>query len=78
MIAALLALELERTRELGLLRALGMTQAGLFGLLLVETGLTGLIAGLISVPVGIGIAATLVLSSTSAVSAGAWTSTWIR
>jgi len=59
-IAALLALELERTRELGLLRALGMTQAGLFGLLLVETGLTGLIAGLISVPVGIGIAATLV------------------
>ncbi|MBA2590772.1 MAG: ABC transporter permease [Gammaproteobacteria bacterium] len=60
MIAALLALELERTRELGLLRALGMTQAGLFGLLLVETGLTGLIAGLISVPVGIGIAATLV------------------
>jgi putative ABC transport system permease protein len=58
--SALLALELERTRELGLLRALGMTQAGLFGLLLVETGLTGLIAGLLSVPVGIGIAATLV------------------
>jgi len=58
--SALLAWELERTRELGLLRALGMTQAGLFGLLLVETGLTGLIAGLISVPVGIGIAATLV------------------
>ena len=49
--SALMALELERTRELGLLRALGMTQAGLFGLLLVETGLTGLIAGLLSVPV---------------------------
>ena len=58
--SALMALELERTRELGLLRALGMTQAGLFGLLLVETGLTGLIAGLLSVPVGVGIAATLV------------------
>jgi putative ABC transport system permease protein len=37
-----------------------MTQARLFGLLLVETGLTGLIAGLLSVPVGTGIAATLV------------------
>ncbi len=58
--SALMALALERTRELGLLRALGMTQAGLFGLLLVETGLTGLIAGLLSVPVGVGIAATLV------------------
>ena len=55
-----MALELERTRELGLLRVLGMTQAGLSGLLLVETGLTALIAGLISVPVGIGIGATLV------------------
>ncbi|MGH8564775.1 MAG: ABC transporter permease [Gammaproteobacteria bacterium] len=58
--SALMALELERTRELGLLRALGMTPAGLSGLLLVETGLTGLIAGVLSVPVGIGIAATLV------------------
>jgi len=37
-----------------------MTQAGLSGLLLVETRLTGLIAGLLSVPVGVGIAATLV------------------
>ena len=37
-----------------------MTPAGLSGLLLVETGLTGLIAGLLSLPVGVGIAATLV------------------
>ena len=33
--SALMPLELERTRELGLLRALDMTQPGLSGLLLV-------------------------------------------
>ena len=49
----------QRNAPASCLRALGMTPAGLFGLLLVETGLMGLIAGLLSVPVGLGIAATL-------------------
>ncbi len=58
--SALLALMLERRHELGLLRALGMTPAGLRAMLLVETGLTGLLAGLLAVPVGLAVAATLV------------------
>ena len=49
-----------------------MIQAGLSGLLLVETGLTGLIAGLLAVPVRVGIAATLVYVLDRAVSALAW------
>jgi putative ABC transport system permease protein len=58
--SALMALQLERGPELGLLRALGMTPGGLTKLLLLETGLAGLMAGLIAVPVGLAVAATLV------------------
>lgn len=59
--SALMALQLERTRELGLLRACGMTPVQLWGLLVGETGLMGFIAGLIALPVGLMVAATLVM-----------------
>lgn len=50
--SALLSLQLERTRELGTLRALGLTPGQLAGLSLIETGLMGLVAGLLSLPLG--------------------------
>jgi putative ABC transport system permease protein len=51
-LSALLSLQLERSRELGVLRATGMTVRQLWGLTFIETGLMGAIAGLLAVPVG--------------------------
>jgi putative ABC transport system permease protein len=50
--SALMAIQFERTRELGVLRALGMTPGQLTALITAETGLMGLAAGLIAIPVG--------------------------
>ena len=51
-LSALLSLELERQRELGILRAVGMTVRQVWGLILLETGLMGAVAGLLSMPTG--------------------------
>lgn len=51
-LAALMALQLERARELGVLRANGMTPGQLWGMVLSQTGLMGLTAGLLALPVG--------------------------
>lgn len=58
--SALLALQVERTRELMTLQALGLTPGQLAGLGLLETGLMGLAAGLLSLPLGAALAAILV------------------
>ena len=58
--SALMALELERTRELGVLRALGFTGGQTAGLVAAETGLLGLVAGLLALPAGMALAAVLV------------------
>lgn len=50
--STLMALILERFREIGILRANGMTAGQLFRLLSLETGLLGLAAGLMAIPVG--------------------------
>ncbi len=50
--SALMALQFERTRQLGILRAIGMTPMQIARLISIETGLMGLIAGLFAVPVG--------------------------
>ncbi|WP_340122996.1 ABC transporter permease [Methylobacter svalbardensis] len=50
--SALMALQFERTRQLGILRAIGITSGQLAVLITGETGLMGLVAGLIAVPVG--------------------------
>ena len=51
-LSALMSLQLERARELGTLRATGMTRTQLWGLTLLETGLMGATAGLLALPVG--------------------------
>ena len=60
MLAALMALQLERTREVGVLRALGLTPRQVWGLVTAQTGIIGLIAGLLAVPSGLLLAAVLV------------------
>ncbi|MDI1231084.1 MAG: ABC transporter permease [Methylobacter sp.] len=50
--SALMALQFERTRQLGILRAIGITSRQLTVLITGETGLMGLVAGLIAIPVG--------------------------
>jgi putative ABC transport system permease protein len=59
-LSALMALQLERARELGMLRANGLTPRQLWGLVISQTGLMGLTAGLLALPVGITLALVLV------------------
>lgn len=59
-LSALMALQLERTRELGTLRATGMTLRQLWRLTLMESGLMGAAAGVLAVPVGLILAAILI------------------
>jgi putative ABC transport system permease protein len=59
-LSALLALELERTRETGVLRAIGFAPREVRRLVLAQTGLLGLVAGLVAAPLGVGLAALLV------------------
>lgn len=58
-LCALLALELEREREFGVLRALGLAPRGVKQLVLLQTGLLGLVAGAIALPLGLAVALVL-------------------
>jgi putative ABC transport system permease protein len=49
---SLMALQLERSREVGLLRALGYTPGQVYATAMTQTGVVGLIAGLIALPTG--------------------------
>jgi len=57
---ALMALQLEQTWEHGVLRAIGFTRRQVVGLLTFQSALLGLAAGLLALPMGIGMAAMLV------------------
>jgi putative ABC transport system permease protein len=59
-LSALMSLQLERARELGTLRATGMTRPQLWALTLLETGLMGAVAGVLALPVGYALAWILV------------------
>lgn len=59
-LSALMALQLERSRELGVLRANGMTPGQVWQLVTSQTGLMGLAAGLLSLPVGLALAAIMI------------------
>lgn len=59
-LSALMSLQLERRREIGTLRAIGMTRRQLWKLTLVETGLMGTTAGIIAMPTGFVLALILI------------------
>lgn len=52
-LSALMALQLERSRELAVLRANGMTPGQLWNYVVTQTGVMGVMAGILSVPLGI-------------------------
>ena len=60
--SALMALQFERTRLLGVLRAIGLTSRQLTLLIISETGLMGLVAGLLAIPVGLIVAYVLIFA----------------
>ena len=59
-LGAMLALQLERGRELAVLRALGMTPAQVGGLVTTQTAVIGLLSGIAAVPLGIMMAYVLI------------------
>ena len=52
-LGAMLALQLERARELAILRAIGMTPGQLAGMVTLQTGYIGLLSGLAALPLGL-------------------------
>jgi putative ABC transport system permease protein len=52
-LSAMLALQLERARELAVLRALGMTRAQLGSMVTTQTAMIGLLSGLAALPLGL-------------------------
>lgn len=59
-LSALLSLQLEKQRQFGILRAVGLTTRQLWGLVMIETGLMGAVAGLLAMPTGYALALILV------------------
>jgi putative ABC transport system permease protein len=59
-LSALMALQLERRREMAVLRANGLTPTQLWKYVTTQTGFLGLIAGVLSIPLGIVMAGILV------------------
>jgi putative ABC transport system permease protein len=59
-LSALLSVQLEKTRELGILRAIGLTARQLWRLTLLETGLLGASAGLLAMPTGVALSLILI------------------
>jgi putative ABC transport system permease protein len=59
-LGAMLALQLERGRELAVLRALGMTPAQLGTMITTQTAVIGLLSGIAAVPLGIMMAYVLI------------------
>jgi putative ABC transport system permease protein len=60
-LSALMAIQIERSRELALMRAIGLTPRQLWLVVSGETGIIGTMAGILAAPIGIAIAAILIL-----------------
>lgn len=58
-LSALLALQLERQREIGIMRSNGLTRGQLWRLTMWETGLMGTMAGMMAMPIGLLLATVL-------------------
>ncbi len=52
-LGAMLALQLERARELAVLRAIGMTPGQMAGMVTMQTGFIGVLSGVAAIPLGI-------------------------
>lgn len=59
-LSALMSLQLENTREYGVMRATGMTPGQLWRFTLVQTGLMGTAAGALALPLGLALAVVLI------------------
>ncbi len=59
-LSALLALQLEKSRELAILRASGFTPGQVWGMTITQTGFMGLVSGLLAIPLGLVLALILV------------------
>ena len=59
-LSALLSLQLEKARELAILRATGFTPKQVWGVTLGQTGFMGLVSGLLAIPLGLILALVLV------------------
>ncbi|MGB5624809.1 MAG: FtsX-like permease family protein [Woeseiaceae bacterium] len=59
-LGAMLALQLERARDFAVLRALGMTQLQLGGMITLQTSIIGLLSGLAAIPLGLVMAYVLI------------------
>jgi putative ABC transport system permease protein len=59
-LSALLSLQLDKRRQFGILRAVGLTVRELWRLVMIETGLMGAIAGLLAIPTGYALSLVLI------------------
>ncbi|MCP4044185.1 MAG: ABC transporter permease, partial [Gammaproteobacteria bacterium] len=60
-LSALMALQLERAKEIAVLRATGFTQGQVWRMVTTQTGLMGLLSGLLAIPLGLVMAMVLIL-----------------
>lgn len=51
-LSAIMTLQIDKKRQFGILRALGLTAKQLWTLVLIETGLMGAVAGFLALPTG--------------------------
>lgn len=59
-LSALMALQIEQTRQYGVMRAVGLTRRQVWDYTLLQTGLMGVVAGLLALPIGAALAYILV------------------
>jgi putative ABC transport system permease protein len=59
-LSALMSLQLEQTRQYGVMRATGMTPRQLWEYTLIQTGLMGFTAGILALPIGLALALVLI------------------